>query len=208
MAKVWKIIIIWIFLIIKITTTLLDLVIINDIRGEGPKEFYLPDDLCDPQYDYDFRKINDKGKKFFRGGLEYKRPCGWLRYALNVKGKYENDEWLGEKGEKNEWAVSYHGTNVINVQSICKEGFKIGPRHLYGFGIYSSPNITTAEKYSPIFINKTTRKRYKVILQTRVQPDKIYNCSIDDGPEDYWLVEDGKFIRPYAICVKEIINYI
>jgi hypothetical protein len=29
-----------------------------------------------------------------RGGLEYKRPCGWKRYVLKIKGKCENDNWL------------------------------------------------------------------------------------------------------------------
>lgn len=65
-----------------------------DMRGSGPSEFYLPDELCDPKYDYDFRNIKDNGKKFFRGGHEYKRPYGWRRYALNVKGKYGDDAWL------------------------------------------------------------------------------------------------------------------
>ena len=50
------------------------------MRGGGFKEYHLPDNLLDPQYDYDFTNIDDKGKKFMRGGLEYRRPCGWKRY--------------------------------------------------------------------------------------------------------------------------------
>ena len=53
-------------------------------------EFKFDDNYLDPKYDYDFRNIIDT-KKFFRGGREYFRPCGWKRYALKVKGKYENN---------------------------------------------------------------------------------------------------------------------
>ena len=41
-----------------------------------------------------------------RGGLNYKRPCGWKRYALMVSDKYEDTGWLGCKGKSDEWAVS------------------------------------------------------------------------------------------------------
>ena len=57
----------------------------------------MPDNLLDPKYDYDFTEIDDKEKKFMRGGLEYKRPCGWKRYALKVREKYNDIEWLGKK---------------------------------------------------------------------------------------------------------------
>ena len=50
-----------------------------------------------------------------RGGLEYKRPCGWKRYALKVIDKYENNNWIGKEDKSNndsEWAISYHGTKT------------------------------------------------------------------------------------------------
>ena len=62
----------------------------------GGDEFYIADDFLDPSYDYDFRGLNDGNQKFYRGGLEYKRPYGWKRYALKVNGKFENDLWLGD----------------------------------------------------------------------------------------------------------------
>ena len=62
------------------------------LRGGGFKEYHLPENLLDPKYDYDFTKIDDKGKKFMRGGLEYKKPCGWKRYALKVRDIYKNIE--------------------------------------------------------------------------------------------------------------------
>lgn len=46
------------------------------LRGGGLKEYHLSDSLFDPKYDYDFTKINDKSKKFKRGGYEYKRHYG------------------------------------------------------------------------------------------------------------------------------------
>ena len=60
------------------------------LRGGCISEFKFDDNYLDPKYDYDFRNIIDT-KKFFRGGREYFRPCGWKRYALKVKGKYENN---------------------------------------------------------------------------------------------------------------------
>ena len=168
------------------------------LKGAGPMEFYLPDDLCDPQYDYDFRNINDS-QKFYRGGYEYKRPCGWLRYGLKVKGKFENDEWIEGK---NEWA--YHGTKVDNIESILKNGFRVGPGNVFGNGVYSTPDISIAEFYSSLFTSPTTGKQYKIVLQNRVKPSAIVDCSnMSSYSKDYWLVKDGKDIRAYSICVKE-----
>ena len=55
-------------------------------------------------------------RKFERApGFEYQRPCGWLRCALEVKGKYAEDRWFGRPGDReeadaDEWPVCYHGT--------------------------------------------------------------------------------------------------
>ena len=49
-----------------------------------------------------------------RGGFPYRPPIGWIGYGLNVRGKYDNgnDDWLNYDGNKNEWAVAYHGVGV------------------------------------------------------------------------------------------------
>ena len=175
--------------------------------GGGYQYFHIPNDFLDPQYDYDFTKINDKNKKFMRGGLEYKRPCGWKRFALKVNGKYEDDIWLGQKGisiNDSEWAVSYHGTKVENAESIVQYGLKVGEKNKFGVGIYCTPNISTAEQYSPTFTNHFSGKKYKIVFQNRVKPSAIHKASEVGGPDDYWYVSDGKYIRPYSICVKEI----
>ena len=161
------------------------------LRGGGPSEYHLSDDLFDPQYDYDFTNIKDYGKKFMRGGLMYNRPCGWKRYALKVDDKYENTDWLDSQGQSNndkEWAVSYHGTKIYCAEPIAKEGLKPG----------------TAEEYAETFENPNTHKKYKIVFQNRIKPSSIIKCKSKGGPDDYWYVEDGKNIRPYGICIKEI----
>ena len=49
-----------------------------------------------------------------RGGFPYRPPIGWIGFGLNVTGKYDNgnDDWLAYNGNKNEWAVAYHGVGV------------------------------------------------------------------------------------------------
>ena len=179
-----------------------DMISIYDIC-RGGEEFYIDDDLLDPSYDYDFRGVNDGNQKFYRGGLEYKRPCGWNRYALKVKGKYENDKWIDGPGESNgEWAVSYHGTLQDNMKSIYYNGYRIGTRNAYGKGVYCSPNIETAAEYSEKFTGDDG-KTYKIVLQNRVKPSSIKRASDKGGPSDYWYIENEKDIRPYSICVKQ-----
>jgi ubiquitin len=176
------------------------------LRGGGFSEYHLPDNLFDPQYDYDFTNINDTGKQFKRGGYEYKRPCGWKRYALKVDDKYPDKSWLGSKGysyNDSEWAVSYHGTKIHFAEPIAKDGLKPGHRNAFGVGVYCTPNISTAEQYSEIFTSPSTHKNYKIVFQNRVKPSSIVKCKSKGGPDDYWYVPDGKDIRPYSICIKE-----
>ena len=174
-------------------------------EGGGGDEFYIDDDLLDPLYDYDFRGIDDRNQKFYRGGLEYKRPIGWKRYALKVNGRYENDKCLGDTGKSNgdtEWAVSYHGTKHTNMKSIYDNGYRVGTNNKYGDGVYCTPNIETAADYSEEFTGDDGKK-YKIVLQNRVKPSAIKKASDKGGPDYYWYIENGKNIRPYSICVKE-----
>ena len=41
-------------------------------------------DELDPGFDYDFSNAKDDGKKYMRGGFQYKRPYGWKRIAIKV----------------------------------------------------------------------------------------------------------------------------
>ena len=182
-------------------------VIHSEIIGGKIEEFYLDDDLLAPGYDYDFTNIKDNCK-FYRGGLEYKRPCGWNRYALKVYGKYESDSWLGDTGKSNndsEWAVAYHGTKQKFADSICRTGLHPGENNVYGVGVYCTPNIETAETYSEQFTGKDGNK-YKLVFQARVKPSAIVKCTDKDpdAPKDYWYIENKNNIRCYSICVKRV----
>jgi len=128
------------------------------IRGGGPGEIYIfnESDLA-PEFHYDFSNtLSDDGTMYYRGPHAYDRPYGWKRYALNVRGKYENNIWLGEPGMRTnstpgEWSVSYHGTSEVDAKGISKEGYKMGTRFRFGKRIYSSPSIAVAEQYAQPF---------------------------------------------------------
>ncbi|CAG8687059.1 9918_t:CDS:1 [Cetraspora pellucida] len=155
----------------------------------------------DPQYDYDFRKVNDLGVTFMRGEIQYKRPCGWKRIALKVTGKYDNgdNKWLGTG--KSAWPVSYHGTAKHNAKSIAEEGYDLskGVRFVYGHGIYSTPDVHVAEKFAKDFEFKGNK--YVMIFQNRVNPASLKRITVKNG--EYWVSEKGEDVRPYGICIKK-----
>lgn len=101
------------------------------LRGGGSVTYLINDKLMAPEWNFDFSRISDAGVKFIRGkGFGYIRPCGWQRFALRVKGRYENDVWLGQaglrtNGNEDEWPVSYHGTAHNNACSIAEDGYKV-----------------------------------------------------------------------------------
>ena len=134
---------------------------------------------------------------------------------LNVIGKYDNgsDDWLDYNGNKNEWAVAYHGVRRENapqvIHNIVKEGFKPGPNQVHGDcininsfnsdetvgnGVYCSPNPKVMETYTLSY------NGYKMSLMLRVKPQRIRFCKCE--PE-YWVL-NGKSneMRPYRILVK------
>jgi hypothetical protein len=73
--------------------------------------------------------------------------------------------WLGSTDAPGEWPVLYYGTGYYNCLSIADEGFKLakGVRFAYGRGIYSTPNVATAEIYAKEFMSKDGGK-YKVVI--------------------------------------------
>jgi ubiquitin len=167
------------------------------LRGGGGPMF-LGGNFLDPSFDFDFTHINDNGISFTRGGHVYKRPCTWQRYALKVADKYGSNTWLGSSNTSGEWPVSYHGTGYHNCLSIADEGFKLakGIRFAYGRGIYSTPNIETAEMYAKEF--SKNGHRYKVVIQSRVNPVNLEKFG------DYWVSPRDEDMRPYGICIKRI----
>ena len=175
--------------------------------GGGPAIFTLDDDVLDPEYNFDFTDLEDDGEEFERGDMEYIRPYGWNRVALNVKEKYDSTAWLGgtrggirTDGVEGEWAVSYHGTKRRFAQQIASTKYDIakGDRFMYGKGIYSTPDPEIAENYAQEF--KYKGKRYKVILQNRVNMEDTEHVE----EEDYYVTKDENNIRPYGILYKEV----
>jgi len=158
-----------------------------------------------------------------RGGLPYYSPKGWIGFGLKVTGKYDNgnDDWLGYEGNKNEWAVAYHGVGIMKglekaVGNIYKGGYKIGPNQAYkddenanqpgkkvGIGIYCSPSPKVLEQYADYGESSTVFKGKKFIMgfMMRVKPDKI---RYSEKQKDYWVLNPTTDeMRPYRILIKE-----
>lgn len=187
----------------------------SDVREEM---FVDMDEFFEPRFDYDFTHLSDKSV-CMRGDEPYKRPCGWYRIALKVLNKYpDGNAWLGTDGWRShsvagEWPISYHGTSVDGAKGIVKSHYKAGPRQFYGRGIYSTYDIDQASGYSTEFTSKKTGKRYRVLMQNRINPKMRKVCD----RQDYWLIEIPeatsaaeekeiveKSIRPYGILLKEV----
>lgn len=81
---------------------------------------YIQPDQLAPRFDYDFTNVNDNGRTFMRGNFEYKRPCGWKRVALNVLDKYEDNVWLGARGNRKSLTDSAHNEwpGTVSILSI------------------------------------------------------------------------------------------
>jgi len=87
----------------------------------------------DPQWDYDFTTVDDGDTTFMRNNWRYRRPCGWYRFALKVKGLFDNgsDAWLGTTQDTNVWPVAYHGTTLGRAIDIASSGLQNpSKRHL------------------------------------------------------------------------------
>ncbi|XP_049429025.1 uncharacterized protein LOC125886761 [Epinephelus fuscoguttatus] len=195
---------------------------INEDKETGqiilePNNYPWSKEHLDPGFNYDFSKLKDT-ENYYRGGELYERPCGWQRFALKVLDKYEDNTWLGNRWRTTqsvagEWPVSYHGTDQKFVKAIIEEHLKAGPRKAFGNGIYSTPHIDIAEGFAKEFTSKKTGKKYKAILQNRINPkyrekhyeDKYWLVPIPENASDkeqQEIVE--KAIRPYGLLLQEI----
>ena len=153
-----------------------------------------------------------------RGTEKYYPPYGWFGIGLNVLGKYDegSNDWLDK--DSNKWTIAYYSVgqnsssnkvieilneiiieqklNQGNNQFKCSSMDKRHPNKKVGVGIYLTPDINIAERFSGrILINN---KKYRVVLMAKVLIDKIKE------PEDinYWILNKD-FIRFYRILVKE-----
>ena len=144
--------------------------------------------------------------------MSYILPEGWNGYGLNVIGIYENDNWLSNDGNSEEWCVAYMDirndytiSEIINIKDE-KNQDNINENNdkciVEEDDVYCTPDPKIMESNalnSPIEING---KKYIMGLMVRVKPDKIKN---NDNEKNYWVL-DGTVneIRPYRILVKEI----
>lgn len=155
------------------------------------------------------------------------RPCGWNRVALRVLNKYDGgDSWLGTGSGA--WPVSYHGYKMDGSNGIIlthrenradEPGFldaaaaSITTGDTRGRGVYSSQDINIAEMFCKKFNSSVDGKMYKVVLQNRINPEKMEKCQRDG----YWLVYVPKgssdmqtraivleSLRPYGMLLKQV----
>ena len=184
--------------------------IVEAVSGGECRFYFLDDKFLDPQHDRDYTiKQDDRISK--RGSYMYKRPYGWKRIALKVKGKYEDDVWLGELGPRRhsspgEWAVSYHGTSKLGVKGIAESGYDNSKleRDRYGKGHYSTPDIEVAMCYAQDV--QIEGRTYRMVLQNRVNlsKSKIIPKEETRAGAEYFMTPSHNHIRPYGICIKEM----
>lgn len=178
-------------------------------RGAGNR-LVLSTTTLAPQFDFDFTHVMDDGMSFVRGGEPYRRPYGWMRFALDVKGQFGDDVWLGEDGIRTgscvgEWAVSYHATGKWADRTIAQTGYELSLGTSLGIshGIYSTPDINVAQKYATEFTFEGSS--FAVVLQNRVNPltlRKLKAAEHEIG--EFWLNPRKSELRPYGILVKKL----
>ena len=177
--------------------------------GRPPLRYYIDDRfLLDEKFDYDFTRERDDGTEYYRGGMRYCRPYGWIRFGVNVQGKYGDDAWLGAEGIRTdsnpgEWPVAYHAV----WPSIARGGYDSGrsERARFGKGIYSTPSIDVAEQFAEPF-KGDDGNTYKLVYQNRVSTEGL---EIEQGRHgEYWLHENDRLIRPYGLCFKVVSIYL
>jgi hypothetical protein len=175
------------------------------LRGGGQGPAVLDPSTVDPRYDYDFTNLTGENENFVRGGMTYVRPCGWKRFAIKVSDKFGDLVWLGHTNNPGEWPVSYHGTGFHQTKSIATDGYDLtkGKRFLYGYGVYTTPDIKVAEKYALKFSHG--KDQYLVVLQNRVNPTSLIKIPADrTGVGEYWINPSDKDVRPYGVCVRKL----
>lgn len=164
------------------------------------------------KHNHDFTAESDMGELYSRGGFSYKRPYGWMRYAIPVEGKYEDDVWLngsltrGNRFESalNEWAVSYCGNGYHNGLSISQRACQaLSKNNITNHGgIYTTPKVDVAADYAIKFTMDGIN--YRAIVQNRVNPESLTEIPTSLNDQDFWHSPLENDIRPYGICVQEI----
>ena len=182
----------------------------------------LSPNMFEPQYSkkYSDWQINNN---LMRGGRKYHPPNNWIGIGLKVKDKYDkakNNIWLGKENLEGEWPVAYHGIGKGNVfkkvLNILYENLKEGHGQMHniqlnvenskeefpncGEGVYFSPNIEEAEKYTEKIYLGWYKLKFQFIIMARVNPDKIRSPG---GFPVIWILNgNDDEIRPYRLLIK------
>lgn len=176
-------------------------------------EFQLvPSTFLDPGYDYNY-SASDGNTVFSRGNRTFIRPCGWIKKALLVLNKYENNVWLGTSGRRSqslsvggEWPVSYHGTKKTAVEAICKQNGSLrlkGKYFVQGKGIFTTPSPILAEEQTDAF--EFEGCKYKMIFMDRVNMDYTAEYQVPGRPgHTYLITSNENSVRPYCILFKKV----
>jgi hypothetical protein len=178
----------------------------------------------DPRWNRDFRIPGNCPRGERRGGFPYNPPTGWMRFAMNVAGKFAGgDTWLGMSNVAGEWAVVYHGTKGLFVKDITQMPRQPGQRNTYGYGIYCSPNPTIAVADTDEIDMPTAEGAAKLryMFMCRVNVASVHRCTQSPCPDaqnpsytvhitpspDIWFVTcQAQFyqnIRQYGILVNK-----
>ena len=72
--------------------------ILHRICGGKPPQPAFNTDELDPAFDYDFNSVEDDGRRYMRGGFQYKRHYGWKRIAIKVLANIEMIPGLAATG--------------------------------------------------------------------------------------------------------------
>jgi len=181
----------------------------DTLRKAGIQVETDPEDMFEFRFVQDFRDTKDDGRKMFRGGKEYHLPIGWKRFAVQVKGVYDDgdNKWLRE--DENGWAVAYHGTSKEGLPGILCTGFRVGERQKFakdtGAGVYCTPLIDVAQHYSKPTLLRG--RSVQIVLQLRVRPSAINpvtNPSAHEFERKYWVINNPDDIRAYGVLIREL----
>lgn len=163
-------------------------------------------DLIDPNFDYDFTYVKDTAA-FYRGTTIYKRPCGWKRLAIAVKGVYDNgfNGWLSMAEKPGVWINSYMPTDMVKIKEYLKNdsSFIEFKKNMFAFdvGVVSMFDVDMAEKFAQIIT--VNGQYYKFLLQNRVYPKGYYSLCKGEA-----LICPKECIRPYGFLIKPtLFNY-
>jgi len=179
------------------------------LAGSGVTVDAHPEEMFDFRFNQDFRNLADDGRKLMRGGQPYQLPLGWKRFAVNVKGQYDDgdNKWLKE--DDSGWAVAYHGTTGEGLTGILCTGFRVGDRQKFendtGAGIYCTPLIDVAQHYSKP--KKYQGHTVQIVLQLRVKPSAIKHITDSSATpfeKKYWVINNPAHIRAYGVLIREL----